>query len=107
MICRIWHGYTAFENADIYENLLREEILMGIKNRNIKGYRGIQLLRRALDSETEFVTIMWFDTIESVAEFAGEDYKKAVVPEKARRVLSRFDQESQHYEIKEDNLIYK
>ncbi len=105
MICRIWHGYTTFENADIYENLLREEIFTGIKNRNIKGYRGIQLLRRALDTETEFITIMWFDTIDSVTEFAGEDYKKAVVPEKAQKVLSHYDKESQHYEIKEDNLI--
>jgi len=46
------------------------------------------------------VTIMAFDSLEAVREFAGEDYEAAVVPEKARGVLSRFDERSQHYEIR-------
>ncbi len=104
MISRIWHGYTTFQNADTYENLLNEEIFAGIKNRNISGYRGIQLLRRELETETEFITIMWFDSLGSVIEFAGEDYKKCVVPEKAQRILSRYDKESQHYNVKIDQF---
>jgi hypothetical protein len=43
---------------------------------------------------------MWFDTIEAVRTFAGEDYEVAVVPQKARALLSRFDARSQHYEVK-------
>ena len=104
MISRIWHGYTTFENADTYEKLLKEEIFVGIMEMNISGYKGIQLLRRQLKTETEFITIMWFDSVNSVIEFAGKDYKKAVVPEKAQKVLSRFDHESQHYEVKIDEL---
>jgi heme-degrading monooxygenase HmoA len=100
MICRIWHGYTKFENADTYERLLRDEIFTGIKNRNIKGYKGIQLLRRKMERETEFITVMWFDSLDAVKEFAGEDYEKAVVPEKAQRILSRFDKKSQHYDVR-------
>lgn len=100
MICRIWHGYTSFENADVYENLLKEEIFIGIKNRNIVGFKDIQLLRRELENEVEFITIMWFDSLESVKEFAGRDYEKCVVPDKARKILSRFDEISQHYEIR-------
>jgi heme-degrading monooxygenase HmoA len=100
MMSRIWHGYTAFENADSYERLLREEIFTGIKGRNIKGYKGIQLLRRNMEHEIEFITIMWFDSIDSVIEFAGKDYENAVVPEKAQRILTRYDNKSQHYEVK-------
>jgi len=100
MISRIWHGYTTFENADKYEKLLKEEIFTGIKNRNIKGYKGIQLLRRNIESETEFITIMWFESLDSVIEFAGKEYENCVVPDKARKVLSRFDSKSQHYEVK-------
>ncbi len=103
MISRIWHGYTTKNNADIYENLLQNEIFVGINNRSIKGYKGIQLLRRELPAETEFVTIMWFDSLNSVIEFAGEDYEEAVVPDKARKVLLRFDKISQHYEVKIDD----
>lgn len=100
MISRIWHGWTRPENADTYESLLKSEIFVGIEQRAIAGYRGIQLLRRELDIEVEFVTIMWFDTLDAVRAFAGEDYEVAVVPPKARELLARFDERSQHYEVK-------
>ena len=100
MISRIWHGWTTPGNADKYEALLKEEIFVGIQNQKIQGFKGIQLLRREVGQEIEFVTIMLFDSLDSIREFAGEDYEVAVVPEKARAVLSRFDERSQHYEIR-------
>jgi heme-degrading monooxygenase HmoA len=100
MVSRIWHGYTTSENADEYEKLLKEEIFIGIKGRNIKGYKGIQLLRRNLVEETEFITLMWFDSLDSVREFAGTEYENAVVPEKAQKFLARYDQEAQHYDLR-------
>lgn len=100
MIVRIWHGWTTPENADRYEGLLKEEIFVGIRNRAIKGFRGIELLRRDAGNETEFVTIMKFDSLDDVREFAGKDYEVAVVPDKARAVLSRFDARSRHYELR-------
>jgi heme-degrading monooxygenase HmoA len=100
MISRIWHGWTTPENADEYEALLKEEIFVGIQERHIRGFKGIQLLRREVGDDVEFVTIMTFDSLDAVREFAGEDYEAAVVPKKARTVLSRFDERSQHYEIR-------
>jgi len=105
MIARIWHGYTSKPGADIYENLLKEEIFAGIEQKNIKGYKGIQLLRRDLGDEIEFTTIMWFDTIQSVKQFAGDNYEEAYVPAKAREVLLRFDAKSIHCELRH-NLQY-
>lgn len=102
MIARIWHGWTTPGNADTYEGLLKEEIFVGILNRNIRGFKNIQLLRREVGQEVEFVTIMEFDSLDAVREFAGEDYEVAVVPDKARKVLSHFDARSQHYEIREE-----
>jgi antibiotic biosynthesis monooxygenase (ABM) superfamily enzyme len=102
MIARIWHGWTRAENADAYEALLREEIFVGIRNRRIPGFLGIELLRRALGAEVEFVTVMTFDSIEAVRLFAGDDYEAAVVPPKARALLARFDERSQHYDIRAD-----
>jgi heme-degrading monooxygenase HmoA len=100
MISRIWHGWTTPANADAYETLLRNEIFEGIQSRQIAGYRGIHLLRRDLGDEVEFITIMWFDSIEAVRAFAGQDYEVAVVPSKARALLSRFDARSQHYQVR-------
>jgi heme-degrading monooxygenase HmoA len=100
MICRIWHGWTTLANADRYESLLRTEIFQGIEGRRIPGYRGIELLRRQEEGSVEFVTMMWFDSIEAVLAFAGADHEVAVVPPAARALLERFDLRSAHYEVR-------
>lgn len=100
MIARVWHGWTAPGNADTYESLLNNEIFVGIMAREIDGLRRIQLLRRQTDAEVEFLTIMEFDSLEAVRRFAGEDHEAAVVPPRARALLSHFDARSQHYEIR-------
>lgn len=100
MISRIWHGWTTLENAEAYESLLKSEIFFGIENRQIAGYKGIHLFRRNIGDEVEFITIMWFDSLEAIRAFAGDDYELAVVPPKARALLSRFDARSQHYEVR-------
>lgn len=99
MISRIWKGWTTPENAAAYQQLLETEILPGIARRQISGYRGAHLLRRDLGNEVEFVTILWFDSLESVKEFAGKDYDIAVVSPKASQVLSRYDERSAHYDV--------
>lgn len=99
MISRIWHGWTTPATAESYESLLKKEIFVGIQDRKISGYRGIQLFRREVQDEVEFVTVMWFDTVDAIKTFAGEDYEGAVVPAKARKLLKRFDARSQHYEV--------
>ena len=102
MVGRIWHGWTEPENADKYEKLLKEEIFPGIAAKKVIGYKEIQLFRRPINNnQVEFITIMWFDSWNAVKQFAGEDYERAYVPTKAREVLARFDERSQHYEIKE------
>lgn len=105
MIKRIWHGYTMHKNADIYESLLKEEIFVGIEERHISGLRGIQLLRRDHGDEVEFLTIMTFDSLDNVREFAGPDYELAYVPDSARAVLAHFDTRAQHYELRVERDI--
>jgi antibiotic biosynthesis monooxygenase (ABM) superfamily enzyme len=101
MIGRVWHGWTTPENAAAYERLLKEEVFAGIAGKQVAGYHGIQLFRRALGPEVEFMTIMWFDSLDDVRAFAGQDYEQAYVPAAARALLARFDARSQHYEIAE------
>ncbi len=100
MVSRVWHGWTTHANADKYEAFLKEEVFVGIQNRQIPGFKSIQLLRREADKEIEFVTIMLFDSLDAVREFAGEDHEVAVVPPRARALLSHFDERSQHYEVR-------
>ncbi len=106
MIQRVWKGWTAPENAEGYRNLLQNEVFPAIRQQAGEGYRGIRLLRREMEAEVEFCTIMTFDSLADVKEFVGaEDYETAHVPDRARALLKRFDPTSAHYTVV-DTLSY-
>jgi hypothetical protein len=59
------------------------------------------VFRRNLGDEVEFITVMWFDSLDAVRAFAGEDHEASWVPPAARQLLTRFDRRSQHHEVRE------
>ena len=99
MICRLWRGWTTPDNADAYERIVRGEVIPGIEARHIPGFRHIDLMRRDAGGEVEFVTLMWFDSLDAVKAFVGDDNEVAHVPDAARSVLARFDQRVAHFEV--------
>lgn len=99
MICRLWRGWTSPANAGAYEAVVRGEVIPGIEARAIPGFRRIDLMRRALGDEVEFQTLMWFDSLDSIRAFIGEDYAVSHVPAAARALLSRFDDRAAHFEV--------
>lgn len=101
MIKRIWHGWTRPGDAERYERLLLDEIVPAILDRRMRGFRGIEVLRADDGDEVEFVTIMSFDSLDAIRQFVGDDIEVAHVPEAARQVLSRWDERSRHYRVRE------
>ena len=99
MICRLWRGWTTPEEADAYENIVRSEVIPEIEARRIPGFRHIDLMRRDLGGETEFQTLMWFDDLDAIKAFMGEDYTLSHVPPEARAVLNSFDDRASHFEV--------
>ena|SRR2546425_1963446 len=97
MIARTWRGYTTHANAEPYATALQAEILPGIMK--VPGYKGSYLLRRLYDEEVEFVTVMLWDSLKALRQFAGPDYEQAIVPVERRQLLSRYEKRSAHYEI--------
>ena len=69
MVARVWHGYTTPENADAYERMLKPELLPGLST--TRGFRGSYLLRRDLNVEVEFITIILWDSLDDVRAVAG------------------------------------
>lgn len=100
MIARLWHGWTTPDDADRYEALIRSTIFPGIRARGIAGLTGLELLRRAHDTEVEFVTLMRFESWAAVEAFAGPDRERSVVPPAAREILARFDDRAVHYDVR-------
>jgi antibiotic biosynthesis monooxygenase (ABM) superfamily enzyme len=94
----VWRGWTTPGNADAYQALLLDEVVPGIVARSVPGFLDISVGRRDVGNEVEFVTIMWFDSLDAVRAFAGAPHDVAVVPPAARALLARFDERSAHYE---------
>jgi hypothetical protein len=99
MICRQWRGWTMPENAEAYERIVRDEVIPGIEARKIPGFRHIDLMKREFGDEVEFQTLMWFDSLDAIKAFMGEDYSVSHVPPAAQAVLKRFDSHAAHYEV--------
>lgn len=104
MITRLWQGWTSEADADRYEELIRGTVFPGILARRIDGLTRLELCRRSLGHEVEFITIMWFENWAAVDAFAGPEREVSVVPPAARAVLSRFDERARHYELRVERL---
>jgi hypothetical protein len=100
MICRVWHGWTTIKKADAYERYLKDELFPQVeKELSPHGYRGFELLRRSQDNEVEFVTMLWFLSLQAVRSFAGANYEMPVISDKARTLLYRYADRVTHYEV--------
>jgi antibiotic biosynthesis monooxygenase (ABM) superfamily enzyme len=96
MITRLWRGWTATDNADAYERFLLRELFPSM--RDIPGFRGADVLRRAEHDEVAFVTLTRFDSVDAIRAFAGDDYETPVLEPPALALLSRYDQHALHFD---------
>lgn len=101
MLLRIWHGWTAPDDADAYERLVTEEILPRIAREAGDGLLGYEVGRRDRGERVEFVTLIRFEDQEAVASMVdGDDLEEAHVPEAARRLLVEWEERVEHYEVR-------
>ena len=100
MICRMWHGWTKASHADAYDNYLRSELFPRLERElTVQGYRGFHVLRLEQGPEVEFVTLVWFESLDAVRSFAGENCEIPVISDKARLLLSRYAERVDHFEL--------
>ncbi len=97
MIARVWHGATKREHADIYKSMLKPELLPGLSK--VLGYRGSYFLRRDIGTEVEFITIIFWESLDALKAFAGPSYEVSIIPEERRQYLSKHDERAAHYEV--------
>jgi hypothetical protein len=72
-IARLWRGRTARDKADAYQRYLLEN---GIAPLEKKGALGVQMFRADGATETEFVTVSYWPTVEAMAGGTGEDPRR-------------------------------
>jgi hypothetical protein len=107
MIARIWRGWTAHQNADAFESVLRTQSIPSAMGKGVAGLSEIRILRLERLGETEFIMMLLFDDMDAVRAFAAarggveEEYERAIVSQRARELLRRWDFKVEHYEVKE------
>jgi heme-degrading monooxygenase HmoA len=68
-IARIWRGRVRAARADEYAEYLYEEGIRPLESKAL----GVEMLREDRPQESEFVTISYWENVEAMSRFAGED----------------------------------
>ena len=90
MIARTWRGWTRSEDAEEYVAYLEATGMRAY--RETPGNRGAWIMRREEGGRTEFVTLSFWDSLEAIRAFAGDDLERAVYyPEDDRFLVDRED----------------
>ena len=97
MIARIWHGRTKIEDFETYTEFMRKRAIPDY--RKTKGFVKLVFLRAIRGSEAHFTLITFWDDLEVIRNFAGEDYEKAKYYPEDKQFLLEFEEKVAHYEV--------
>lgn len=97
MIARMWRGFALPEKAEDYEKHLEMSVLPEL--RQIDGFRGIQLMRRNSSEAVEFIVLTFWESMDAIIKFAGEDTEVAVVAPAAQVMFREYDPRVKHFEV--------
>jgi heme-degrading monooxygenase HmoA len=99
VIARIWRGAVRKQDGDEYAKYIRDTGLGEYKE--TPGNLGAWMLRRDVGELTEFITLTYWESIDAVKAFAGEDYETAVYYPKDDDFLVEREDKCAHYEVEE------
>lgn len=104
-IIRTWSGWTTHEKAPNYQTFLVNEVFPAVKKKGVIGLEKVSISTLDTNEEVQFFLVLQFSSLDAVKKFAGEDYQKAYIPEKAKQLLKRYDSTASHFELKEELLL--
>jgi heme-degrading monooxygenase HmoA len=97
VIARMWRGWTRREDADAYVEYIERTGITAY--RTTPGNQGAWILRREDGDRTEFVTLSFWDSLDSVRAFAGDDVEQAVFYDEDDRFLVDRETTVTHWQI--------
>jgi heme-degrading monooxygenase HmoA len=97
MIARIWHGKTNKSDLEKYSDFLKEVAIPDYAKTT--GFKGLTFLRRIENDEAHFDLITYWEDIDVIRNFAGQDYEKAKYYPEDDDFLLEFEENVQHHEV--------
>lgn len=97
MIARIWRGRVPAAKADAYLDYL---LATGLKDyASTPGNRGVRALRRVEGDVAEYLTLTFWDSMDAVRAFAGDDVERAVYYPEDDAFLLEKNPTVEHYDV--------
>ncbi len=97
MIARIWHGKTKITDYDTYTEFLKRVAIPDYQK--TKGFKGLTFLRNLKDAEAHFTLITYWENLEMIKNFAGQDYEKPKYYREDNDYLLEFEETVNHFEV--------
>ncbi len=97
MIARIWHGTTKLSDKDEYTQFMQEKAVPDYKS--TKGFVKLSFLSHVVGEIAHFTLITYWENLEVIKNFAGEDYETPKYYEKDKQFLLEFEDKVIHYEV--------
>jgi heme-degrading monooxygenase HmoA len=97
MIARIWQGETNVDLMEAYTDFLERTAVEDY--RSVTGNQGLVFFRRLNGEKAEFTLISYWESLDAVKNFAGEDYEKAKYYPEDKKFLLSFAPRVVHYEV--------
>ena len=97
MLARLWHGITLASKADEYVDYLNKTGIMDYQSTD--GNLGVQLLRRIEGEQAHILIITFWESVDAIKKFAGDDYEKARYYPEDQNFLLEFEEKVVHYEV--------
>ena len=97
MIARIWHGKTSIANYDAYTEFLEQVAIPDYQK--TKGFKGLTFLRSIQNNQGHFNLLTFWENLELIKNFAGEDLEKAKYYPEDDNFLLEFEEKVQHHEV--------
>lgn len=99
MIARIWRGATTRADAPAYAQYVAGTGL--VEYRATPGNRGAYILQRDVGELTEIMTLSFWDSLDAIKGFAGDDIERAVFYPEDDRYLVERDLRVTHFRVTE------
>jgi heme-degrading monooxygenase HmoA len=97
MIARLWHGRVPSPKAQRYRMFLEERAIPDY--RSVPGNMSVHVLERQEGPVTHFVTLTFWESMEAIRGFAGDEVNLAKYYPEDGDFLLEFEREVVHYEV--------
>ncbi len=97
MIVRIWRCTVSQEKLSEYLQHFQQSVYAEAKR--LKGFRKVKILKRNTDNAVDLTVISFWESLDAIRGFAGDNIETAVVAPTAQAILLTFETTVTHHEV--------